>query len=89
MTGDAGGFALNMGVTVRGMEFAIASGIFAAETVISAKTANDFSEKTLSLYENKLKDSFVLKYLSTFRKLPDFLENRLYLHYIQSCYLTY
>jgi len=76
VTGDAAGFALNMGVTVRGMEFAIASGIFAAETVISAKTANDFSEKTLSLYENKLKDSFVLKDLSTFRKLPDFLENR-------------
>lgn len=76
VTGDAAGFALNMGITVRGMEFAIASGIFAAETVIKAKESDDFSEKTLSLYENKLKDSFVLKDLSTFKNLPVFLENR-------------
>jgi len=76
VTGDAAGFALNMGITVRGMEFAVASGILAAETVIKAKESDDFSEKTLSLYENKLKDSFVLKDLYTYKNLPGFLENR-------------
>jgi electron transfer flavoprotein-quinone oxidoreductase len=30
VTGDAAGFALNVGVTVRGMEFALASGLCAA-----------------------------------------------------------
>ena len=69
MTGDAAGFALNMGVTVRGMEFAIASGILAAEAIIEA------GEDCASLYEQKLKDSFVLKDLHTARKIPSFLHN--------------
>ncbi len=59
LTGDAAGFALNMGVTVRGMEFAIASGIMAAETIIQAKEADDFSEKSLARYEARLKETFV------------------------------
>jgi len=42
VVGDAAGFALNMGVTVRGMEFAIASGIIAAETIIAAKRGERF-----------------------------------------------
>ena len=61
LTGDAAGFALNMGVTVRGMEFAIASGIVAAETIIQAKEADDFSEKSLARYEARLKETFVIE----------------------------
>jgi electron transfer flavoprotein-quinone oxidoreductase len=75
VTGDAAGFALNMGVTVRGMEFAIASGIIAAETVIKAKEAGDYSGKKLSYYENRLKETFVLKDMKSCRKMPGFLDN--------------
>ncbi|MCX7965101.1 MAG: FAD-dependent oxidoreductase [Syntrophorhabdaceae bacterium] len=75
VTGDAAGFALNMGVTVRGMEFAIASGILAAETIVEAHENGDFSEKTLSLYETKLKDSFVLKDMYNCKDMPEFLDN--------------
>ncbi|MEI6153827.1 MAG: FAD-dependent oxidoreductase [Deltaproteobacteria bacterium] len=75
VTGDAAGFALNMGVTVRGMEFAIASGIIAAESVIKAKAAGDYSEKTLACYESKLRETFVLKDLYTCKDMPKFLEN--------------
>jgi electron transfer flavoprotein-quinone oxidoreductase len=75
VTGDAAGFALNMGVTVRGMEFAIASGIIAAETIIKAKASGDYSAKTLSYYENRLKESFVLKDLYNNRQMSDFLDN--------------
>ena len=75
VTGDAAGFALNMGVTVRGMEFAIASGIIAAESVIKAKEAEDYSEKTLACYESKLRETFVLKDLYTCKDMPEFLEN--------------
>jgi electron transfer flavoprotein-quinone oxidoreductase len=64
-----------MGVTVRGMEFAIASGVIAAETIIRAKTSGDYSAKTLSYYENKLKESFVLKDLYNYRQMPEFLDN--------------
>ncbi|MCX5813415.1 MAG: FAD-dependent oxidoreductase [Proteobacteria bacterium] len=75
VTGDAAGFALNMGVTVRGMEFAIASGVIAAEAIIRAKASNDYSAQTLSYYENRLKESFVLKDLYNCREMPEFLDN--------------
>jgi electron transfer flavoprotein-quinone oxidoreductase len=75
VTGDAAGFALNMGVTVRGMEFAIASGIIAAETAIKAKETDDYSAKTLSFYENKLRETFVLKDLHACKDIPEFLDN--------------
>lgn len=75
LTGDAAGFALNMGVTVRGMEFAIASGIMAADTIIQAKEANDFSEKSLARYETRLKETFVMQDFETCKAMPEFLDN--------------
>lgn len=74
IVGDACGFALNMGVTVRGMDFAIASGVLAAETIIEASKTGDFSERSLSLYEQKLRESFVIKDLERFKDMPDVLE---------------
>jgi electron transfer flavoprotein-quinone oxidoreductase len=67
VVGDAAGFALNMGVTVRGMEFAMASGYMAAQTVKEAKGKGDFSASTLALYQTLLRDSFVLRDMETFR----------------------
>jgi electron transfer flavoprotein-quinone oxidoreductase len=81
VTGDAAGFALNMGVTVRGMEFAIASGIVAAETIVEAKRTGDYSEKTLSSYETRLRETFVLKDLYASRNLPKYLDNDAFLRY--------
>ena len=75
VAGDAAGFALNMGVTVRGMEFAIASGIVAAETIIEAKGVGDYSAKALSAYEAKLKKTFVLQDLFSQRKMPRLLDH--------------
>ena len=37
VTGDAAGFVVNLGFTVRGMDFAVESGRLAAEAVIAAK----------------------------------------------------
>ena len=67
VVGDAAGFALNMGVTVRGMEFAMASGYMAAQTVKVAKGKGDFSASTLALYQTLLRNSFVLRDMETFR----------------------
>jgi len=84
VAGDAAGFALNAGITVRGMEFAIASGALAAQAVKIAKEKNDFSASTLSVYQELLKGSFVLKDFNTFRHIPRFLENpRLFTLYPQ------
>jgi len=86
LTGDAAGFALNMGVTVRGMEFAIASGIVAAETIIQAKEADDFSEKSLAHYEARLKETFVLKDLQTCKDMPEFLDNESFFAFYPKCF---
>ena len=75
VAGDAAGFALNMGLTVRGMEFAVASGVLAAEVAIEALAKKDVSKECLSLYESKLRKSFVLKDMETFRYSQEVLEN--------------
>ena len=86
LTGDAAGFALNMGVTVRGMEFAIASGIVAAETIIQAKEVDDFSEKSLARYESRLKETFVMKDLQTCKDMPEFLDNESFFAFYPKCF---
>ena len=75
VAGDAAGLALNTGITVRGMEFAIASGVIAARAIITATSKNDFSSQSLAEYERLLKDSFVLKDMETFKNAPHFLDN--------------
>ena len=75
VAGDAAGLALNMGITVRGMEFAIASGYLAAQTVKQAKAKGDYSSAALAAYVTLLKESFVLKDMETFRRSFDVLEN--------------
>jgi electron transfer flavoprotein-quinone oxidoreductase len=75
VVGDAAGFALNLGLTVRGMEFAIASGAMAAEVAHQALAKGDVSAGFLSSYEQKLKESFVLTDMETFRRSGEILEN--------------
>jgi len=84
VAGDAAGFCLNVGLTVRGMEFAAASGVLAAQAVRQAREKKDFSATCLSVYQRLLEDSFVLKDLKTFQHAPAFLDNpRLFQHYPQ------
>ena len=75
VVGDAAGFALNMGIIVRGMDLAIASGSIAAEAIKVAKNRGDFSSASLSDYERMLKNSFVLRDLHTFRNVWRILNN--------------
>jgi electron transfer flavoprotein-quinone oxidoreductase len=75
LTGDAAGFCLNTGFTVRGMDFAFASGVLAAQTIIKCSEKNDFSLKSLALYEQLLESEFVLKDLRKFEKAPIFLSS--------------
>jgi electron transfer flavoprotein-quinone oxidoreductase len=82
LAGDAAGLSLNALVTVRGMDFAIASGYHAARAVVAAKKAGDTSAAGLAGYERALRDSFVLKDLETSRAIPRIVENpRLFTHY--------
>jgi len=64
-----------------GSNMAMASGVIAAETILEAKEAGDFSEKMLDSYRQKLLDSFVgqdlKKYKDAthhFEKFPHYFE---------------
>jgi electron transfer flavoprotein-quinone oxidoreductase len=82
VVGDAGGLLVNSGITLRGMDMAIASGAAAAEAVKNASEKNDFSKGSLSYYEELLKNDFVLKDINTFNKTQEFFQNeRLYTLY--------
>jgi electron transfer flavoprotein-quinone oxidoreductase len=74
--GDAAGFTLNTGFQVRGMDFALASGTAAAETVLDAHRKADFSSKAMAAYEERLKDSYIFKDLKTFRRMEVGMKNR-------------
>lgn len=82
LVGDAAGLVLNTGLNLEGVNFAIASGIAAAETIKHAMKIGDFSESRLAEYETRLKNSFVLRDLKNHRKSPDTLSNqRIYDNY--------
>ncbi len=79
VVGDAAGLLVNSGITLRGMDMAVASGAAAAEASKYALENQDFSKKSLSYYEQLLKNDFVLKDRETFKRAPEFLKNaRLY-----------
>jgi len=85
VAGDTAGLSLNALVTVRGMDFAIASGYYAAEAVKKAREAGDYSSAGLAAYEASLRDSFVLRDLETAKSIPSVMENpRLFTHYPQA-----
>ena len=75
IVGDAAGLGLNMLVTVRGMEYAMASGVLAARTIKKAKEKNDFSASSLAEYEKRLSESFIIKEMNNFKHSLSILEN--------------
>jgi electron transfer flavoprotein-quinone oxidoreductase len=75
VAGDAAGFSMNIGVTVRGMEYALASGYYAAQAVLKAREAGQYTANQLSVYELLLKDSFVMKDFQNFKDAPTALDN--------------
>ncbi|MDR1159939.1 MAG: FAD-dependent oxidoreductase [Syntrophomonadaceae bacterium] len=82
VAGDAAGFSMNIGITVRGMEYALASGYYAAQAAIRAKKNEDYSEDSLAFYKKLLDDSFVMKDFNSFKESLSILENpRLFTYY--------
>lgn len=71
IVGDAAGL-VDASHFQEGTNLAMYSGVAAAETAIAAKEKGDYSAASLKEYANKLKNSFVLKDLKKFRRLPKF-----------------
>jgi electron transfer flavoprotein-quinone oxidoreductase len=74
VTGDAAAFVINLGYTVRGMDFAIESGRLAAQAVIRAKEMQDFSAVTLAYYQWLVENSFIYDDMKQYKNFPKLLE---------------
>lgn len=85
VVGDAAGLCVNLGYMARGMDLAITSADIAADVVISAVEAEDFSKERLATYQEALKQSYVLSDLELYRNAPDFFSQtpRLFTEYPQ------
>jgi len=74
VAGDAGMLVNN--IHWEGTNLAMISGKLAGETAIIALSKKDFSEKTLSRYQEALKKSFIMKDLYTYREVLDVLHKK-------------
>ncbi|MCL4328209.1 MAG: FAD-dependent oxidoreductase [Candidatus Thermoplasmatota archaeon] len=71
IAGDAAGFSYSNGLIIQGINYAITSGIAAADTVIEAKSKSNFSSGMLRGYEDRLQGKYVLKDLKKFRGIEE------------------
>ncbi|WP_342662667.1 FAD-dependent oxidoreductase [Propionicicella superfundia] len=74
LIGDAAGFTLNTGFTIRGMDLAAGSAKAAAEAIDEALSRGDVSREGLMGYLTRYKESFVGKDMDTYARAPEFLE---------------
>lgn len=80
--GDAAGFTINSGLTIRGMDLAAGSALCAAAAIDEAMTASDVSATGLSGYTTRLEESFTGMDMKTYARAPKFLETpRMYQEY--------
>ena len=77
LVGDAAGFTLNTGFTIRGMDLAAGSAVAAATAIGRAIDADDFSQAAMDVYRSELDASFVGADMKTYARAPSFLENSL------------
>lgn len=75
VVGDAAGFTFSNGLVIQGINYAIKSGILAADTVIEAKKKNDFSKISLQNYQKKLESSYIYKDFKNFKNVKKMTKN--------------
>jgi electron transfer flavoprotein-quinone oxidoreductase len=82
VVGDAAGLTLNTGLTVRGMDLAVASAVAAADGIGSALDQGDTSKAGLAGYRQKFFASYAGQDMKTYARAPAFLElERMYKYY--------
>jgi electron transfer flavoprotein-quinone oxidoreductase len=71
IAGDAASLCLAAGIWLEGVNFAIASGMYAGQTVVEAIQAGDVSQRGLGGYARRLSDSFVLRDHRKLHRAPE------------------
>ena len=70
VAGDAAALCLAAGIWLEGVNFAMASGMYAGEAAVDALAAGDTSASGLAGYERRLSDTFVLRDHRKLRRAP-------------------
>jgi electron transfer flavoprotein-quinone oxidoreductase len=70
VAGDAAAMCLAAGIWLEGVNFAMASGMYAGEAAVEALDADDTSAAGLAGYERRLSDTFVLRDHRKLRRAP-------------------
>lgn len=70
VAGDAAAMCLAAGIWLEGVNFAMASGMYAAQATHDALSRGDVSAKALGGYTERLKSTFVLRDHEKLRKVP-------------------
>jgi electron transfer flavoprotein-quinone oxidoreductase len=70
VAGDAAAMCLAAGIWLEGVNFAMASGIYAGEAVVDALANGDTSAVGLAGYERRLRETFVLRDHKKLRRAP-------------------
>ena len=71
VAGDAAALCLAAGIWLEGVNFAMASGMYAGEAAVEALAAGDVSAHGLRGYQRRLSDTFVLKDHRKLRRAPE------------------
>lgn len=71
IAGDAAAMCLAAGIWLEGVNFAMASGMYAGRTAVASHAANDASARFLKRYTDSLNDSFVLQDHRKLRNIPE------------------
>jgi electron transfer flavoprotein-quinone oxidoreductase len=69
VAGDAAGFVFSNGIMIQGMNYAVRSGLEAAETALDAKASGDGSARTLAEYDRRLESTGILPDFRDFARL--------------------
>lgn len=73
VAGDAAAMCLAAGIWLEGVNFAMASGMYAAETIVEALAIGDTSAKGLAGYTKRLESTFVLQDHRKLRRAPQLM----------------
>ncbi|MGI6106102.1 MAG: FAD-dependent oxidoreductase [Raoultibacter sp.] len=74
LAGESAMMCINLGYMVRGMDYAIASGMYAGRNAVKALDKGDTSKAGLQSYVDDLNNSFIMQDFKNFSKFPHFLE---------------
>lgn len=75
IAGEAAGLLLNAGRAIQGMDYAMRSGILAAETVIEARSCENYGAEMMSGYRTALENCYVLKDMRAFQNAVHLLHS--------------